>query len=427
MTTAVPTTQSPLDNISYEDLYRRWENGNWRATALDFSKDAEQWRTEFTEFERKAAYWNYCLFFWGEDAVADGLSPYVDAAPLEEQKYFLTTQQVDEARHAVFFNRFMKEVVGIGGDSVGDSLRTIKPELTWGFEKVFGRLEKMCDELRRDPSIPQLAAGVTLYHIIIEATLAQPGQHFITSYLTDRDLLPGFREGMENVAADEQRHIGFGVKLLADLRRMDPEVPYAVADLLREVMPWTINVLVPPNWDERYITTFGCEMEDLGEEGATSLETKLRSAGMPLEELPGPPVFPIEGTPRERAIRGKAMCKAGYLGEKLGPPSKDPEDVRLLFESIANTLDTSAAQAPGTIQWDFRDSEPWHVVVDNGSTQAVRGAADNPTVRFECTFEDWVDVIADRHDPRKLVMRGRLRPRGDLRWLFKSRKMFPAP
>jgi hypothetical protein len=46
--------------------------------------------------------WNYGLFFWGEDAVADGLSPYVDAAPLEEQKYFLATQQADEARYAVF-------------------------------------------------------------------------------------------------------------------------------------------------------------------------------------------------------------------------------------------------------------------------------------------------------------------------------------
>ncbi len=426
MTATVPTTQSPLDNITYEDLYRRWENGNWRAMELDFSKDAEQWKTDFTEFDRKAALWNYSLFFWGEDAVADGLSPYVDAAPLEEQKYFLTTQQVDEARHAVFFNRFMKEVVGIGGESVGDSLSIIKPQLTWGFEKVFDRLVQMCDELRKDPSIPQLAAGVTLYHIVIEATLAQPGQHFITSYLDDRDLLPGFREGMENVAADEQRHIGFGVKLLHDLRQMDPDVPHAVADLLREVMPWTINVLVPPGWDERYINTFGYEMEDLGEQGAASLETKLRSAGMPLDELPGPPVFPIEGTPRERAIRGKQLCKAGYLGERIGPISRDPADVALLFETVAAGFDTSARHEPGAIQWDFNDHEPWHVVVANGDTRAVRGRADSATVRFQCSFDDWVDVVAGRADPRRLVMRGRLRPRGDLRWLWKSRKIFPA-
>jgi hypothetical protein len=426
MTAPLPTTQSPLDNITYEDLYRRWENGNWKATAIDFSKDAEQWQADFTEFDRKAALWNYSLFFWGEDAVADGLSPYVDAAPLEEQKYFLTTQQVDEARHAVFFNRFMKEVIGIGGDSIGDSLAIIQPQLSWGFKKVFARLERMCDELRKDPSIPQLAAGVALYHVIIEATLAQPGQHFITSYLEDRDLLPGFRSGMENVAADEQRHIGFGVKLLNDLRKMDPEVPHAVADLLREVMPWTINVLVPPGWDERYVTTFGCEIEDLGEQGATSLETKLRSAGMPLEELPGPPVFPVGRTPRERAVHGKALCKAGYLGAKTGPPSRDPDDVALLFETVAGGLDVNGAREPGSIQWDFDDYEPWHVVVSNGATHAARGPADDPTVRFEIGFEDWVDVVAGRLDPRKLVLRRKLRPHGNLRWLFKSRKMFPG-
>ena len=80
----------------------------------------------------------------------------------------------------------------------------------------------MCAELRREPTTRDLAAAITLYHVVIEATLAQPGQHFITSYLEHRDLLPGFREGMEQVAADEQRHIGFGVKLLSDLCRDGP-------------------------------------------------------------------------------------------------------------------------------------------------------------------------------------------------------------
>src|SRR5271167_1193180 len=107
---AMGVANLPTDAISYDDLYARWERGNWSATELDFSEDARQWREEFSEFERRAALWNYSLFFWGEDAVADNLSPYIDAAPREEQKYFLTTQQVDEARHAVFFKRFMNEV-----------------------------------------------------------------------------------------------------------------------------------------------------------------------------------------------------------------------------------------------------------------------------------------------------------------------------
>jgi hypothetical protein len=261
--------------------------------------------------------------------------------------------------------------------------------------------------------------------MIIEAALAQPGQHFITGYLTDRRIMPGFLEGMDKVSADEQRHIGFGVKLLSDLRRMDPDVPHAVAELLREVIPWTASVLVPPNWDMRYIESFGFTYEDIGEEGALSLETKMRSAGMPIEDLPGPPVFPVDGTPRERAVRGQKMVRAGFLGEKTGPASRAPEDMRIFFEVIAATLNSEAATEPGTIQWDFPDADPWHIVVANGDTRAVAGRAADPRVTLKASFDDFVDVVAKRSDPKKLLLRGRLRPRGDLRWLIGSRGIFP--
>jgi ribonucleotide reductase beta subunit family protein with ferritin-like domain len=310
----------PTDAISYEDLYARWERGNWKATELDFTEDARQWREDFTEFERTAAMWNYCLFFWGEDAVADNLSPYIDAAPLEEQKYFLTTQQVDEARHAVFFKRFMQEVCGVGDGTMAGGLNAIKPQLTVGFRKIFDRLDRMADELRADRSPAQLAAAITLYHVVIEASLAQPGQHFICSYLEERDQLPAFREGMENIAADEQRHIGFGVKILSDLNREDPvRVPKAVGKILREVTRYTQQVLMPPNWDERYVTVFNSTFDEVGVEGLMSMTTKLRSAGMPIDSLPGPPLLPAGRSPkpassacakgpRRRTSRRKRSC-----------------------------------------------------------------------------------------------------------------------
>src|SRR5947209_16905124 len=141
------------DQISYTDLYARWEKGNWRATELDFSVDREHWRERFSDTQRRAALWNYALFLHGEDSVADNLSPYIDAAPREEQKYFLATQQVDEARHAVFFARFMREVVN-RGDSIGSSLAATHAELTWGFRKTFEYLDKVADGLRRDKSKP---------------------------------------------------------------------------------------------------------------------------------------------------------------------------------------------------------------------------------------------------------------------------------
>ena len=177
---AVPVASSVTDAISYDDLYARWERGNWRATEIDFSEDAREWREVSPSRARRAALWNYALFFCGEDAVADNLSPFIDAAPLEEQKYFLATQQVDEARHAVFFKRFMHEVVGRRRrHDGGRPARPPRAQLTWGFRKVFDRLDRMADELRRDRSPTKLAAAVTLYHIVVEASLAQPGQHFI--------------------------------------------------------------------------------------------------------------------------------------------------------------------------------------------------------------------------------------------------------
>src|SRR5919201_180659 len=119
------TQKLAVDNVSYQDLYRRWENGNWKATELDFSQDYKDWHETFSELERNAALWNYSMFFHGEDSVTDNLSPYIDAAPREEQKYFLATQQVDEARHAVFFDRFMGEVAGVEGETMGERLQSI--------------------------------------------------------------------------------------------------------------------------------------------------------------------------------------------------------------------------------------------------------------------------------------------------------------
>src|SRR3954468_502789 len=252
-----------LQRVSYDDLYRRWEKGNWSATEIDFSEDRRQWNEEFGDLERRAALWNYAMFFHGEDAVADDLSPFIDAAPHEEQKYFLTTQQVDEARHAVFFSRFMHEVVEAGDGTVAGALAATRPQLTWGFVKTFDMLHRVVDELRRDRSRTKLAQAVTMYHFFVEATLAQPGQHFISDYLAQRDLLPGFRAGMRNVSLDEQRHIGFGVKLLRDLAAEDPEVPDAVADQLRAVTPVSLAVFVPPRWDLSYVECFGFTLEQI--------------------------------------------------------------------------------------------------------------------------------------------------------------------
>src|SRR5580692_9019928 len=419
----------PTDAISYEDLYARWGRGNWSATELDFTEDARQWRENFTEFERQAAVWNYNLFFWGEDAVADNLSPYIDAAPLEEQKYFLATQQVDEARHAVFFKRFMQEVCGIGSGSMASGLAAVKPQLTSGFRKIFDRLDRMADELRADHSPAKLAAAVTLYHIVVEAALAQPGQHFICGYLEKRDQLPAFREGMANIAADEQRHIGFGVKLLSDLNREDPVgVPKAVGRILRDVTRYTAQVLMPPGWDERYITVFGATYDEVGVEGLNSMTTKLRSAGLASETLPGPALLPSGLSHLKVSQRGRTLAQAGVIGVREGPTLRDEETLAMLFDTIRRQVNPNhGLKRPTTFQWEFTDPDvpTWHLTVNNGSSTVQPGVAPKPDLRLRLSYQDWVDIVGERLDPVRAVASGRLRPRGNPLALARLGKVFP--
>jgi hypothetical protein len=414
---------SATEQISYEDLYSRWERGNWRATEIDFTQDAVDWRERLTDEQRRGALWLYSLFFHGEDSVADNLSPYIDAAPREEQAYFLTTQQVDEARHAVFFRRFMHEVVGVGDGSTGGTLAATASELSWGHRKVFGRLDEMAAELRADHSPRKLASAVTLYHIVIEASLAQPGQHMIESCLERMDVLPGFREGMANVALDEQRHIAFGVRLLADLYRDDPEViQEAIVETIREVLPWTTALGWPP--DRSYTESFGFSIEDLYEEGARAQEARLRAIGLKLEDVARFPL-PIDLPPRRRGERGLILLEAGMIGEKLGPPTQDPEAVEILFDQMRRVADASALPAGTTIQWDFTDAPPWHLRIGDGEVTAERGNAPDAALTLRASFEDFVDLSARRVDAKRLLLRRRLRPSGDPRVLLRMAGLFP--
>jgi Ribonucleotide reductase, small chain/SCP-2 sterol transfer family len=412
------------DQVAYDDLYARWERGSWSATALDFGEDRRQWREELSPFERRAALWSYALFFWGEDAVATSLSPFIDAAPRAEQKYFLATQQADEARHAVFFARFMHEVAGIGDGTVGSGLEAIRPQLTWGFTQTFALLDRTTAELRRDRSRPRLAQAVTLYHVFIEAGLAQPGQHFIEDYLVRRDLLPGFRAGMHHVAQDEQRHIAFGVKLLRDLAAEDASVPGAVADMLRAALRAGAGVFVPPGWDRRYTECFGFTLEEIYAEGGRSFESRLRAAGLALESLPGPIPFPYDLAPEERARRQLAMLQGGLLGEGGGPAARDPGAMALLFDSVRRGIDHRHAPArPFALQWEFADAEPWHVRVDNGASSAAPGRVDGADVTYRARYDDFVDVFSGRLDPRRALATGKLRPRGSVRALWQARRL----
>ena len=413
------------DGISYEDLYSRWEQGNWSASGIDFSADREGWEA-LSEIQRRSALWIYSMFFFGEDSVADNLSPYIDAAPREEQKYFLATQQVDEVRHSVFFHRFFSEVIG-AGDSIASTLAYTESQLGWGYRNVFDRLDRMADDLRRDRSLPNFARAIALYHMVVEATLAQPGQHYIEDFFVKAGTMPGFSEGMANVSRDEQRHIGFGVKVLAECFAESEECKHAVAELLREVMPYSIAVFAPPNWDLDYTRCYGFELEDIYAFGLRSVRTKWRATGFPLEQMPG--VLPLDPElPEQETATGQIrLLRAGVLGEPNGRPDSDPEVQRLYFEIIARTARTEVLGGdPMTIQWRFADADPWYLRIDNGSTAAEPGLSSAPDLTLETSWKDWIAVSTGGESARRALLERRIRPHGSLRNLMRLGRLFPG-
>jgi len=411
------------DRITYDDLYRRWEQSNWSATSIDLSADRDGWEA-LTKIQRDSAMWIYSMFFYGEDSVTDNLSPYIDAAPKEEQKYFLATQQVDEARHAIFFHRFFKEVIG-AGDDIETTLAATEKHLGWGYRKVFERLDRMAAELRQDRSLPKFAQAITLYHLIVEATMAQPGQHFIEDFFVKDGTLPGFSEGMEHISRDEQRHIGFGVKVLSELLRESDECKAAVDELLGEVMQWTSSVFIPPDWDREYTRCYGFELEDIGEWGMRAIEQKWRAVGYPIEEMP-PGVFPMDMTipHRERASRMIQMTEAGVIGEPGGQPDSSPVSQALYFDLLTRIVDTEVVDdAPFTVQWRFSDAAPWHLVVDNGSTRTAEGEIPSPDVTMESSWRDFIEIGKGAVAPPRALLQRRLKLSGGPRNLLRFRKL----
>src|SRR4051794_12208231 len=424
--------QSLMDNITYEDLYKRWEHGNWSAYDIDFDRDLEGWNG-LSDLQRRSAMWIYSMFFYGEDRVADTLAPYVTAAPTEEQSYFLATQQVDEVRHSVFFHRFFKEVIGVGGDSLQQTLASTLPQLNWGYHGIFDRLDVMADELRKDRSLPKYAQAITLYHLIVEGSLAQPGQHFIEDFFSAEETMPGFSSGIANVSRDEQHHIGFGVKVLSELlgegRPGWEENRAAVTDLLREVLPYGPAVFSPPNMDREYTECYGFSLEDIFAFGLKLIRQRWRTIGYATEEMP-PGVFPFDPQKDEREIAESQvkLMMAGILGPPDGPaPDASPEMQRIYFDVISRVADPKAANgSPLVYQYRFTDADPWHLIIDNGSTRAEPGEAPNPTLVLEASWADWVASGKPDANQLKMVLQRRIRPRGSIRELARMRKVFPG-
>jgi ribonucleoside-diphosphate reductase beta chain len=282
-TLADESQASKIQLLDPQQLYELWERQHWQTQELDFSADKEHW-ANFNDEERDYFTWGLSAFFIGEERVTTQFSGLVMAYEDESEEAFLTTQQVDEARHAQFFDRFYREVIGIDDPAWEDRLNRVREELNDAFVELFDNaLVDANKALIADPKNPDLKVDfVTTYHMVIEGTLALTGQYMITDYLEKNDLLPGFVDGFKKVARDEHRHVAYGTWFLKEKCGTDKAMGERMRATLHRLLPTASGVLVPKGMDPNNWEMLGYTSEEINTFAFNALTRRLKAIGVPL-------------------------------------------------------------------------------------------------------------------------------------------------
>jgi ribonucleoside-diphosphate reductase beta chain len=275
------------DDLQLNDpqtLYRRWEDSQWSPFAIDLDADRNQFPALADE-QRGLVHFALSSLMVAEERITTKFSGLVAAHGSEEEATFLATQQVDEARHMQFYARFQDEVVAEPA-VIAAHVERAREEVSDSFRQLFDvALVEAHEQLVAAPA--DLAAKVrftTIYHQILEGTLGLTSFRFVTGYLSDNDLLPGFVDGYSKIHHDETRHIGYGVWFLRETVKAHPEQADVVRATLRELLPAVAESLKPPA-DGASEQLLGVTEEEVRDFALKGLTRRLSIIGVPLETV----------------------------------------------------------------------------------------------------------------------------------------------
>lgn len=203
-------TSIGADGLNWTGLpMRLFQKGNrlhWNPADIDFSQDAEDWKT-LTDNEREGAVRLATLFEAGEESVTHDILPFVRAMGAEgrlEDEMYLTQFAYEEAKHIEGFRRWL--------DAVGqtdDLHRWV--DANPGYKKIFYELlPEAMNRLDDDPSPPAQVRAAVVYNQVVEGVLALTGYHSWMRATAERGIMPGIQKLIGNIARDERRHMAWG-------------------------------------------------------------------------------------------------------------------------------------------------------------------------------------------------------------------------
>jgi ribonucleoside-diphosphate reductase beta chain len=214
-------------------LYKRYLRQRWDVYELDFTQDATDWAERMTDTEREVFLRVAQGFHHGERNVEAELPAFMMGAG-EEDKIFISSHIEDEARHTVFFDRFLREAVGLPGDSIMDLLDSSYEYRSLPGAGATGLLSYVSDDLAKNPYDQKSRVRyATIYHLYIEGVGALSTMKITLGYCRSRSLLPGYYAGFTATCRDEARHVQYGMSFLQSSVRRDPALAEEIYDMLR--------------------------------------------------------------------------------------------------------------------------------------------------------------------------------------------------
>jgi ribonucleoside-diphosphate reductase beta chain len=267
-----------------ETLYRRWENSQWSPYAIDLAADQAQWPLLGDE-QRGLIYYVLASLMVAEERITTKFTGLVAAGSTEEEVTFLATQQVDEARHMQFYARYQDEVIAAPAE-IATHVERARQQVSDAFRQIFDvALVEAHERLLAEPSdLTTKVRFITLYHQVLEGALGLTSFKFITDYLNQHELLPGFVEGHSKIHHDETRHIGYGVWFLRETVREYPEQGDSVRAILRELLPHVAESLKLPG-DGDTSSLLGVSEDELRGFAVAGLTRRLEIIGVPLQTV----------------------------------------------------------------------------------------------------------------------------------------------
>jgi ribonucleoside-diphosphate reductase beta chain len=212
----------------------------WDDASIDLSRDRRPY-LELSVGRRRRIDRLLAGFWVAEREVAEQLDPFIATAD-GELRELLTLQARDEERHARFFGRALREVLDV------DATRWAAGMAPPGVNQLFEH-ELRSTARALGAGAVSIGPAVALYHLVLEAIVLSMGQDALLEELVT---LPGLRQGVSRVQADERWHVGLGVHALcessppdAPAAWLDQEPPELTALAARAAAAWGPDVATP--------------------------------------------------------------------------------------------------------------------------------------------------------------------------------------